>query len=281
MKVAILFLFAFVAVSQAAFTVNLVQRVQPILAKTFAQAHLRTRADNELQTTLFQTLSEHASALVEQIQAGITNGVQVAQEVYDSLAQTLSELQNLGSNAYDAVVSIIGNFFSGLSGGNSKRALDLSSITSVLSGLGLDNMLGNLFSYVTGLIAQLQIPEFIQSALSAILSNDVVQQVMAALFGRQRGLFGDLINGLTGAASALAQQVTIFVQQIQGSLATGLASVTQIASQILAEAQNQVATLTNEAAQQLMTALAPYAQDMGDLYTQVVAAINQLVGKNY
>lgn len=282
MKVAILFLFAFVAVSQAAFTVNLVQRAQPVLAKTFIQARmqLRVRSDEGLQTTLFQTLQEHANTLLEQIQTSIANGVEVAQNVYDSFFATVEELQNLGSNAIDAVTSILGNFFGGLFGG-SKRALDLSVITQVLQGLGLDDILGGLFSHVASLIAQLEIPAFIEGALSAILSNDVVQQILSALFGRSRGFFGDLINNLTAAAQNLASQVAGFVSQIQDTLAAGLSSVAQIAQQIITDAQSQIGTITEQAANQLIEALAPFANDLGVIYEQAVAAINSLIGNKH
>jgi phage-related protein len=268
MKCAIIFLFACVAVSQAAFSANLVQRAQPALSQALFKIRLASRA-SEIQTPLVQQLEEQANELLNQIQNAVATGQNIASSVVDQLQNTYSQLADLGSSVVANGQNILSNLFGNIWGtlfGNSKS---LSGVVNFVQNFDLNAAIQSLLAYAQNLVNQLNLPQLLQNAAS---------HLFAQLQGR--GVFSDVWNQVQAAgqqAWAAIQNVISNVTTVAGS---AFNQVQALAQSFVSEASTEITTITSQAATEFLNFLKPYQQDLGALYNQVVAQVGAIVGKN-
>jgi phage-related protein len=268
MKCAVIFLFACVAVSQAAFTANLVQRAQPALSQALFKVRLASRA-SEIQTPLVQQLEQQANQLLEQIENAVTTGQNIASSVVTQLQDTYSQLAALGSSVVANGHSILSNLFGNIWGSLFGNGKSLSGVVNFVQNFDLNAAIQSLLAYAQNLVNQLNLPQLLQNAASALFA-----QIQG------RGVFSDIWNQVQAAG----QQAWTAIQNIISNVTTVAGSafnqVQALAQSFVSEATTEITTITSQAATDLLNFLKPYQQDLGALYDQVAAQVASIVGKN-
>jgi predicted PurR-regulated permease PerM len=263
MKFAMICLFACIAVSQAAFSANLVQRAQPMMAQAIFKARLassRGPASRDMQTELIAQLQEQANAILNQIQ----NGVDMTQETIANLQAQFAETQSQISALVSNVGGNISDIVSGLLGG-------LGSIWGSI--FGNKGMIGDLFA--SGL-AQAQ--EWLNNLVSQLDLSTLLQSVIGQIVGNNKGIFGDLWSSITDVTSSAWNNLVEMATSIFGSAAASFANIQQVAAEFVANAMAEGQQISAQAAQQLLEFLRPYQQDLGVLWDQVVAQVSAITG---
>lgn len=268
MKVAIIALFACVAVSQAAFTANLVQRAQPALSQALFKVRLAA-GRSDLQTPLVQQLQEHATDLLNQINNAVETGQEIAGNVVSQLQSTWAQLQALGSNVVESgsgiLSNLLGGLFGGLFGGKSRS---IGAIVDFVQNFSLSDTINGLLTHAQNLVAQLNLPQLLQSAVSALFSQ---------LTGR--GFFSDVWGQISAIGSTAWENIQSIFTTVTNVAGTAFDNVQQLASAFVSDAASNISTITSEAATDFLNFLRPYKEDLGALYDQVAVAVGQ-IGKN-
>jgi hypothetical protein len=268
MKCAIIVLLACVAVSQAAFTANLVQRAQPALSQALFKVRLASRA-SDIQTPLVQQLEQQANELLSQIQSAVTTGQAIANSVVSQLQDTYAQLSALGSNIISNGQSILSNLFGNIWGTLFGENKSLSGVVNFVQNFDLNAAIQSLLAYAQNLVNQLNLPQLLQNAASHLFSQ---------LQGR--GIFSDVWNQV----SAAGQEAWAAIQNVISSVTTvagdAFSQVQALAQSFVSEATTEISTITSQAATDLLNFLRPYQQDLGALYDQVAAQVATIIGKN-
>lgn len=265
MKVAIIALFACVAVSQAAFTANLVQRAQPALSQALFKVRLAS-GRSDFQTPLVEQLQGHAEDLLNQIQSAVNTGQEIATNVVSQLQDTWAQLQALGSNVVssggDILSNLFGGIFGGLFGGKS-----LSGIVDFVQNFSISDTINSLLAYAQNLVSQLNLPQLLQSAAAALFNQ---------LTGR--GFFSDVWNQVSAFGSAAWESIQSIISNVTTVASSAFDNVQALASSFVQEAATNIHSITTEAATEFLNFLRPYQQDLGALYDQVVAQVQTIMG---
>lgn len=266
MKVAIIALFACVAVSHAAFTANLVQRAQPAVSQALFKVRLAT-GRSDLQTPLMQQLEEHANNLLEQINSAVQTGQQMASNAVQQLQDTWAQMQALGANVMESGSGILSNLLGGLFGGLFGGKGLIGDAVNFVQNFDLQGTIQSLLAYAENLVAQLNLPHLLQSAVSA-------------LFGG-RGFFSDAWNQISSIGSAAWESMQTMFNQVTAVAGSAFNQVQNMASAFVQEASVNISAITTEAATNFLNFLKPYQQDLGALYEQVAAQVGAIMGKKF
>jgi hypothetical protein len=260
MKVAVVVLLGFLAVSNAAFTGNLVQQAQPLLRQALFKIRLVSRADDT--STLVDQLQNHANEIMTQINNALATGQAVAESVVDDLQETLANLQALGSSAISSATEVISNFLGGLWGSIFGRSKSLSGVVDFIQNFDINAVIDHFVNQAQELVAQLDITSLLQNAI-------------ASLFGR--GVFGDIISQVQAAGTQAWEQLTNVIQQVTNVAGSAFAQVQAMAQDFVNNAQSAIQTMTSQAATQFLAVLKPFASQLGGLYEQVQAQLAGLL----
>jgi len=266
MKVAIIVLLACVAVSQAAFTANLVQRAQPALRQALFKVRL-AGGRSDLQTPIGQALADHANELLANIQNAVSTGQQIATSVVNELTSTWEQMQALGSNVMGAGQDILGNLMSGLGnlfGGMFGRQKSIGAIVDFVQNFDLQATIDGLLAHAQNLVSQLDLGQMLQSVLGHLMG---------------RGMFADMWNQISATAGNAWEAMQNMVGQITTVAGNAMTTVQTMAQEFVTEATENIHSMTTQAANDFLAFLKPYQTDLGTLYDQVVAQVSQ-IGKN-
>jgi predicted PurR-regulated permease PerM len=269
MKFAAVILFACLAVSNAAFTANLVQRAQPALNQAMFKLRLATgRADdNGLQTSLFQQLQQEANDLMEQISAATSQGMAVASEVTQHLSDVVNQMQSLASSAASSVVDIVSSFWNNLTGslfgGKGRSGLFSGLIDNVA--VAINGVLAQTIQHAQNLVAQLNLPNLLNQAL-----NNLFSQITG------RGIFGNLFGSIAEAGSNAWNAITSIFSSAVSVAGDSFNAVQAMATEFVTEAAQNIHGITTDAANDFLAFLKPYQQDLGTLYDQVAGVVSQI-----
>jgi hypothetical protein len=270
MKFAAVILLACFAVSNAAFTANLVQRTTPMIQQAIFKLRLANGRADDLQTSLFQQLQQEAQEVMAQIQATVAAGQQVASDVVNHLADLQSQMSSLASSAIGGAVDVISGFWNNLMGtlfGNSRSAKFFGAV--------VDN-LGNMVNQVIdGFIAQAT--ELVQN----FNLNNLLQTALNHLFTKVtgRGFFGDLFGQIATAGSNAWDAITGIFSNAVSVAGDTFNAVQAMAAEFVQEAATNIHAITSDAANDFLEFIKPYANDLGTLYDQVQGVVTQ-IGKN-
>jgi phage-related protein len=268
MKCAAIFLFACVAVSHAAFTANLVQRAQPALSQALFKVRLASRA-SEIQTPLVQQLEQQANQLLEQIENAVTTGQQIASSVVSQLQDTYNQLASLGSSVVANGQSILSNLFGNIWGSLFGHGKSLSGVVNFVQNFDLNAAIQSLLAYAQNLVNQLNLPQLLQNAASALF---------AQLQGR--GVFSDIWNQVQAAGQQAWAAIQSVISNVTTVAGNAFNQVQALAQSFVSEATTEITTITSQAASDFLNFLKPYQQDLGALYDQVAAQVTSIIGKN-
>lgn len=260
MKVAAILFFACIAVSQAAFTRNLVNEAKPLLSQALFKVRLASRSD--IQTPLVQQLQDHANELLEQIQNAVSTGQQIAGSVVAQLQDTYAQLQALGSSVVENGHGILSNLFGSIWGSLFGNGKSLSAIVDFVQNFDVSAVIQNLLTQAQNYVSQLDLQQLLQSALGN-------------LFGR--GFFSDVWSQVSAAGSQAWSSISQVFNNIVSVAGNAFNQVQAFAQAFVTEASTEIQSITQEAATELLNFLRPYQQDLGTLYDQVVAQIGNLV----
>jgi len=158
MKYVAVLLLAFVAVSQAAFTANLVKQAQPALAQAMFKVRLAAssnRADDDgMQTDLVATLQQHAQDLLEQIQTAVNAGQEIVGNVAEELQNTIAQLSALGSNILSNGQGILSNLFGNLWGHIFGNKSGFANVVSFIQNFNVNTILQSITDFAPNLTNQ-------------------------------------------------------------------------------------------------------------------------------
>jgi len=268
MKFAAVILFACLAVSNAAFTANLVQRAQPALNQAMFKLRLATgRADDGLQTSLFQQLQNEANQIMQQISDAAASGMQVASEVTQHLSDVVNQMQSLASSAAGSVVDIVSSFWNNLTGslfGGKGRSGLFSGLFDNVA-VAVNGMIETAIQHAQDLVAQLNLPNLLNSAL-----NNLFSQITG------RGIFGNLFGSIAEAGSNAWNAISSIFSTAVSVAGDSFNAVQAMASEFVTEAAQNIHGITTDAAQDFLAFLKPYQQDLGTLYDQVAGVVSQI-----
>jgi len=283
-------IFAFVAVSQAAFTANLVQQAQPALAKAMFKIRLAAKSTNvnsAFHDELATAIQNQANDLLSQISNLVDAGYQVAQTFHSHLAGTLAELQSLspervvvtaGAVITAAVSGAVGAAVSTVLGwlfGKSDRFL--GTIIDFISNTSLTDILNAIATQATNAVNSLDLTNLLANGIGAIIPEPIATLITNQL-GLTRGFFGDLWTSISNGASSAWEHITGIASSMWDAATVSFAQVQQMASAFASNAWSEATAITSEAAQQFLDFLKPYQQDLGNLYDQVSAQVSQILG---
>jgi ElaB/YqjD/DUF883 family membrane-anchored ribosome-binding protein len=304
MKCAIVFLALF-AVSQAAFTVPLSQQARPILSDAIAKMRLTSRSslnfrEIDVADNIVTNLQNQADALLNQIENALNHGQQVANTVVTQFHETVAQLQSLGGEAHGSASGILsglleglGGIFGNLFGGSTGRDGVITdgltnTVVDLINQWNLEHHISgalnsNIAQYVAGLIQHLGLNSLVQSAVSAVLGEELSEYVLGHFNNdAQRGLF-DGVQAIAGQISAASQQLFASLSNTLHQLTTVASSNFQqlqtLATQFAQQAATQAHATVSEAAQNFLDFLKPYQQDLGSLYNQVVSQVGAIVNQ--
>jgi hypothetical protein len=282
-KVLALCVLALAAVAQASFSGSLVQKAQPALTQAMFKVRLAastSRASNkELQTQIVSALQEQANSLLSQIQTAVTAGQEIAQSVVSQLSETYAQLQALGSNVVSNGQAILSNLLSNIwSIFGSRNQRFLSGLVDWVSNISVTDILNQVAGYATALVNQLNVESLLQLALGSVLPQPIANLIVNQLTAANRGVFGDLWTSISNGASEAWNQIVDFASVVGNVASSAFSNVQQLASEFVSSALNEASTISTQAAQQLLDFIRPYQQDLGVLYDQVVAQVNQIIG---
>jgi hypothetical protein len=263
MKCAIIVLFALVAVSQAAFTANLVQQAQPAISQALFKIRLASRS-SELQTPLIQELQTHATALIEQIQATINQGQVIAANVVEELQSTYAQLSAVGSNVLENGQQILSSLFSNIWGSIFGHGRSLGALVDFVQNFDLQAVIDSVISHAQTLVNQLNLPQ-------------LLQQVLSSLGLQSRSVFSDAWNSLSNAASQAAASVQAWISNAVTVGGNAFNQVQALAQAFVTQASDEIHAITSQAATEFLAFLKPYQQDLGALYTNVANQVSSLI----
>lgn len=275
MKVAVLVLLACVAASQAAFSGKLVDRAQPLLNQAMFKIRLTTRSSSGMNTEIIAALQEQVNHVLAQIESGVA----IAEGVYNGLVQQLaslqSELSGFISGGGQQLSEIASNLLEGL--GNIWSSIFGRSVAGRIN-------LDTIIDYVQNLIGSLDIPALIhQVAAHFNIPPYIAQMIIDNFLSNKRihgkGLFDGISGWISGGASAIWGPFAEFFTEFMAQGTNQLEAVQALAQQFLNQAIAQGQSMAGDAAQQVLDFLAPYAQDLGNLWTQIEAQVNGIVGQ--
>jgi hypothetical protein len=255
-------LFALVAVSQAAFTANLVQQAQPAISQALFKIRLASRA-SELQTPLVQQLQEHANALLEQIQATVSQGQTIAANVVEELQSTYAQLHAVGSNVLEngqqILSTLVNNIWEVIFG----KARSLGALVDFVQNFDLQAVIDSVLNHAQNLVNQLNLPQMLQQVLSSL--------------GLGRSVFSDAWNSISNAASQAVDSVQAWIHNAVTVGGNAFNQVQALAQSFVSQATNEIHTITSQAASEFLAFLKPYQQDLGALYTNVANQVSSLI----
>ncbi|XP_055338462.1 uncharacterized protein LOC129588323 [Paramacrobiotus metropolitanus] len=260
MKFAVVLLFAFLAVSNAAFTGNLVQQAQPLLRQALFKVRLASRADTT--GTLVEQLQNHANEIMNQISTAIATGQAVAESVVDDLQETLATLQSMGQSVLSSATDVISNFLGGLWGSIFGKSRSLAGVVDFIQNFDINAVIDQIIGHAQDLVSQLDLQSLLQNAI-------------AALFGR--GFFGDVISQIQAAGEQAWSQITNIISQVTTVAGSAFEQVQALAQSFVSEAAVNIQSMTSQAAAEFLNFLKPYAQQLGGLYEQVQAQLSGLL----
>jgi phage-related protein len=268
MKCAIIVLFALVAVSQAAFTANLVQRAQPAISQAMFKVRLASRS-SDLQTPLAQQLQEHLNDLLNQVQSGVHTAQNTAAGLVSEIQATIQQLTAMGSNVLENGQQIVGNFWDNLMAtlfGKGRNFSLNGFLSSVQTTVGA--YINDLLAQVQSVVAQINLPQLLQHAVSQVLG----------LVGLQgRNVFSDAWTQVQSLGSQAWASLQSVVSNITTAAGSAFDQISTLAQDFLSEASNEIHTITSQAATEFLAFLKPYQQDLGALYTNVANQISSLI----
>jgi F0F1-type ATP synthase membrane subunit b/b' len=128
---------------------------------------------------------------------------------------------------------------------------------------------------IVGLLQQLGVQDLVHNAIVAVIGQEAYDEYVLPLLNN-KGLIGNVISGVSQAAQNLGSFVVSVAQNAIQSLQ---AKIEEIKQQALAFVQSGLQTaqqLTFQAAQNLITFLQPYKEDLGLLYNQVLDQLSAI-----
>jgi hypothetical protein len=260
-----------VAVSQAAFSGSLVDRAQPLLNQAMFKIRLTTRSSSGMNTEIIAQLQAQANAILAQIESGVA----IIDNVYEGLVAQFNEIQSQISGIVSGIAGQAGQILTDLLG-------QISGLWGSIFGRSSKFDIDAIIAYVQGLIGQLDIPAIIRRVAQHFgIPTFVAEFIIDNFFGSSRmskGWWENITEWISGGAAAIWNQFAELFDSLLENGANQFSAVQALAEQFLANAVEHGQAIAGQAAQQLLDFITPYAQDLGQLYTQVEAQVAAILG---
>jgi len=143
---------------------------------------------------------------------------------------------------------------------------------------GLDAIHAAVAPYVpaiVGLLDSLNIRDIVHDTIIAIIGQDLYDQYVLPVLNA-KGFFGNAITAITQGAQQLGQYIASVAQNAIQTLQEKIEAIKEMAAQFVAQGLQTAQNLTFQAAQNLISFLEPYKEDLGILYNQVVDQLTSI-----